>query len=94
MKTYYQIGLSLPGWGYLRGKIRDEAEAGAREGVRKEIPHIRREVRDEATKAVRKEIPHIRREVRDEATKAVRPLILTTGGLSIAAMLISLVKNR
>ena len=54
--SYYRVGLDLddlPGIAYLRDKIRDEAETGAKRGVELEIPRIRREVKQEATRAIR-----------------------------------------
>lgn len=45
MSSYYHIGLSLPGLSTLKKKVRAEAEAGARAGVNKEIPHVQAEVR-------------------------------------------------
>lgn len=90
MRSYYHIGLSVPGWGSLKNKIRSEAEAGARKGVEKEIPRIRREVRDEATRAVG---PVARREAAIGAKRAVKPLVITSIVLSLSALIISIVKR-
>lgn len=90
MNRYYHIGLSVPGWDSLKNKIRDEAEAGAREGVAKEIPRIRREVREEATRAV---APVARREAAIGARQAVKPIVVTSIVLSVASLLVSLIKR-
>lgn len=89
-KSYYHIGLDVPGWGSLKNKIRREAEAGARKGVEKEIPRIRREVREEATRAV---APVARREAAIGAKAAVKPLVVTSIAMSVIALLVSLVKR-
>ena len=90
MKTYYHIGLSVPGWESLKKKVRSEAEEGAREGVAKEIPRIRREVREEATLTVG---PVARREAAIGAKQAVKPLVITSIVLSLASLFVSLVKR-
>jgi len=90
MPSYYHIGLSVPGWNALKDKIRREAEAGARQGVAKEIPRIRREVRDEATRAV---APVARREAAIGAKAAIKPLVVTSIVLSVCSLLVSLVKR-
>lgn len=89
---YYQIGLSFADLvpESVEKRIRSEAEAGARKGVEKEIPRIRREVRDEATKAV---APVARKEAAIGARQAVLPLVLGSSALSLVAILISLGKR-
>ena len=89
MNSYYRIGFDIiPD--SVKKRIRDEAEKGARAGVAKEIPRIRREVRDEATKAVG---PVARREAAAGAKQAVLPMIIGSVVLSGAAILIALGKK-
>jgi hypothetical protein len=89
VNNYYRIGFDIiPD--SVKKRIRDEAEKGARAGVAKEIPRIRREVRDEATKAVG---PVARREAAAGAKQAVLPMIIGSVVLSGAAILIALGKK-